>query len=561
MPSALRGIIRAVEVGLDPKDYELFHKISQEERTALVGDLGKRVSGTTHAFRQGTSGIIFVDGPIVPRASAFAEASGMVSVQALTADFIALEKDPRIKSIVLLFDSPGGAIVGISDFAALVKSSSKSTIAYVYGMCASAAYWIASACDHIFAVDTGLVGGIGIVGTYRIQKDDDDETTLEIVSSQTPNKRVNLQSEDAQALLQKNANDLADVFIGALAENLGLSVETITNDFGKGATVVALPALAAGMIHEIATFADVLGEFSGQVRRRTPDSTRVQSLIFDKKVFPKSSDATAWARDHDFRADKVDETENSWRLRQRDPGEFVRIRTKVMTTGVKALVGPLKRAPQATSIGHYAQHPGIVIEKPAPLDRTSGTCARTGDAKNHIDRYRKKIYAARYEQLRGRSQKPAIAGQQGDFVNMDPILADLMANDPAIANAIKALQADAFAKGEQAGEQKAKARVGAATPYLTEGAEYGAPVRKVAMQVLTGQLDPSVLMATVAAVDAVKEGTASGQAALETTAIGDIIPIEPKVGGTGPAADLGYMSDEEFEAEIKAVRTRQGMEV
>lgn len=50
----------------------------------------------------------------------------------------------------------------------------------------------------------------------------------------------------------------------------------------------------------------------------------VQSLVFTKEKFPKQSDATAWAEDHGFKSDKVDETEDSWRLRQFDPDTCVR---------------------------------------------------------------------------------------------------------------------------------------------------------------------------------------------------------------------------------------------
>ncbi len=53
--------------------------------------------------------------------------------------------------------------------------------------------------------------------------------------------------------------------------------------------------------------------------------TEVQTLIFDKKEFPKRSDATKWAKAHGFRTDKVDETENSFRLRQKNPNDFISV--------------------------------------------------------------------------------------------------------------------------------------------------------------------------------------------------------------------------------------------
>jgi hypothetical protein len=73
------------------------------------------------------------------------------------------------------------------------------------------------------------------------------------------------------------------------------------------------------------------------------ESTTVQTLIFDKEKFTVEQ-AKKWARDHDFKDDSVDETEDSIRLRQRDPGDFIEgsFRTIELTDGVKAVIGRLK---------------------------------------------------------------------------------------------------------------------------------------------------------------------------------------------------------------------------
>ncbi len=74
--------------------------------------------------------------------------------------------------------------------------------------------------------------------------------------------------------------------------------------------------------------------------------TEVQTLIFDKEKFESSGEAMAWAREHDFDADKVDETESSFRLRQRDPDDFVSgsFRTIDIDEGIKGTIGRLKPA-------------------------------------------------------------------------------------------------------------------------------------------------------------------------------------------------------------------------
>ncbi len=74
------------------------------------------------------------------------------------------------------------------------------------------------------------------------------------------------------------------------------------------------------------------------------EPTTVQTLIFSKEVFQSVEEAVAWAKEHDFKFDKVDEKENTFRLRQRDPDDFVEgsYKTIDLTEGVQAVIGRLK---------------------------------------------------------------------------------------------------------------------------------------------------------------------------------------------------------------------------
>ncbi len=72
--------------------------------------------------------------------------------------------------------------------------------------------------------------------------------------------------------------------------------------------------------------------------------TTMQTLILSKDKFKTAESAQKWAKDQDFKSGKVDETEKSFRLRQRDPGEFQdgSFRTIDITDGVKGVIGRLK---------------------------------------------------------------------------------------------------------------------------------------------------------------------------------------------------------------------------
>jgi len=63
------------------------------------------------------------------------------------------------------------------------------------------------------------------------------------------------------------------------------------------------------------------------------DGFEIQTLIFTKEQWDSLDDVTIWAEEHDFDAGSVDETEDSWRLRQRDPDDFERLRTICINPG------------------------------------------------------------------------------------------------------------------------------------------------------------------------------------------------------------------------------------
>jgi len=82
-----------------------------------------------------------------------------------------------------------------------------------------------------------------------------------------------------------------------------------------------------------------------------PEGFVIQSLILSKERFETEASARKWVKDHDFEDHGVDETETSWRFRQRNPDEFESIRTIELDDGVKAVGGRLKAmAPVAVRV-------------------------------------------------------------------------------------------------------------------------------------------------------------------------------------------------------------------
>ena len=75
-------------------------------------------------------------------------------------DALSMEK---VDSIVLMINSPGGAVAGLFDTCRYIEKASKKKkcTAYVTGMACSAAYAIATACDEIYMMEDAEVGSCG----------------------------------------------------------------------------------------------------------------------------------------------------------------------------------------------------------------------------------------------------------------------------------------------------------------------------------------------------------------------------------------------------------------
>lgn len=248
---AMRSVVDGLE--LSAEDYKYFHALETGKKEAIASTLGKRVDGSVYSSILGNVGFLMIDGPIIPRATWFSKASGMVSLDVAGNEFKALDSNRSIDTIVQLFDTPGGIVSGATDYVAIVKASQKKTYSFGW-MAASLGALIASASDEVVLAEDGTMGSIGVVMSLVDRSESDKKKgvrQIEIVSSQSPDKRPDSSTPEGRSVLQAEVNDLADVIISSIATNRNVSVETVLNDFGKGAMMVASKAVSVGMADRV----------------------------------------------------------------------------------------------------------------------------------------------------------------------------------------------------------------------------------------------------------------------------------------------------------------------
>ena len=254
---------------ITPDGLELILGIAQrsakDPQAVLSTPAVRRDSGNV-LMRDGVA-VISIMGPIFSRADIFTEICGATCVETIALRFGEALAAADVKGIVLHIDSPGGQITGVHELAGQVFAARgiKPVVAYASGLCASAAYWIASAAQRIVADETAYLGSIGVVSTWTDDKEARQSKGLrdyEVVSSQSPNKRLDPASVEGLAAWQRLLDSTADIFIGDVARNRNKRPETVTDQFGQGGVMLAAEAVKVGMADEIGSLEGVIADLS-----------------------------------------------------------------------------------------------------------------------------------------------------------------------------------------------------------------------------------------------------------------------------------------------------------
>ncbi len=229
--------------------------------------------------------VLHISGPLTLRPTAVESALGFVSVEQLATEFKALANDSSVNKIVLRISSPGGSATGISEFASLVASTPKHTVAFTDSMMASGSYWIGAMADEVVATGTSQVGSIGVVVAvpdvskalnnagvaFRIFRSGDLKAPGLLGSTLSDTQASHLQSQ-LDVMFQKFVTSVRSrrrisdevlrggVYLGFQAQSLGL-VDRLANSFDHVVTGAAGNAIKAQAVREFQSDCSLRAEF------------------------------------------------------------------------------------------------------------------------------------------------------------------------------------------------------------------------------------------------------------------------------------------------------------
>lgn len=186
---------------------------------------------------------------------------GGTSTEKFTQAFRDAMADESVGGIIIDIDSPGGSVFGVADLYDEIMSARgvKPVYGVVNSLCASAAYWLGSACSQLIAVQGSMTGSIGV---YTQHVDYSAAMELagvkqEFISAgkyKVEGNEYGPLSDEARAFTQAQIDAYYTAFTKAVAKGRGAEIAKVRDGMGQGRCLLAADALAAGMIDSIDTF-------------------------------------------------------------------------------------------------------------------------------------------------------------------------------------------------------------------------------------------------------------------------------------------------------------------
>lgn len=123
---------------------------------------GSYMSSSLSSAKPGSIAVVSIEGPIMKY-----DNCGDPGTQTYERMIAQASANPNISGIILMIDSPGGTVAGTQSLANVIKGVEKPVVTLADDLMASAAYWIGSQSDFIFAnTGTTRIGSIGTMLSF-----------------------------------------------------------------------------------------------------------------------------------------------------------------------------------------------------------------------------------------------------------------------------------------------------------------------------------------------------------------------------------------------------------
>lgn len=248
--------------------------------------------------REGVA-IVSIIGTLVNRGAWVGSNSGETSYEGLKFQIGAAVADPKVTSIILDIESPGGEAVGTFEVAQAVRDANakKPVVAVVNGMAASAAYAIASGAGRIVTTPTAITGSIGVVLLHadysrKLDKDGVKPTLIFAGAHKVDGNPFEPLPEGVRTDMQREVDHFYDLFVSTVAAGRpGMSPAAIRDTEAR--VYIGADAVAIGLADATGTFEEVLGDLSRGPVGRSPSTASRGATMDNNAPAPAATAAAA----------------------------------------------------------------------------------------------------------------------------------------------------------------------------------------------------------------------------------------------------------------------------
>lgn len=227
----------------------------------------------------GDTAVISIKGALVTDDSWINEWLGRTSYPEIRNAVVHALLDPNVKRILMMVDSGGGQVNGVSDLTSFLTKAAKvkPLITHASGYMCSAAYWIGSCAPTILASETANIGSIGAVIVHAELSESlkEDGVNVTVVRSGPYKYLGNMYeklSEEALAELQLEVDEAERIFVRKIAENRKKGEDYVRRQMGQGKVFIANTAKDVGLVDAVYNYDDMM--------------TKVLSGAFDNQTQP-----------------------------------------------------------------------------------------------------------------------------------------------------------------------------------------------------------------------------------------------------------------------------------
>ena len=238
--------------------------------------------------------VIPIVGSMSHRSTGIEAMSGMTSYTTLQKQFEAAFNDPKVGSILMDIDSPGGSVAGAFDFRdyLMSKKGTKPVYALARDAMCSAAYLIGSTADKVYATQTARVGSIGVVAMHtdasgKMEKEGLKPTFISAGKFKTAGNPYEKLEGEKLKYLQDSVDESYDMFINAVADARGIDKKAIRDTEAR--VYGGKKAVEIGLADGIRTYESVIAEMSAP--NFTTQGTKMENEVNIEEA--KIADLTA----------------------------------------------------------------------------------------------------------------------------------------------------------------------------------------------------------------------------------------------------------------------------